>query len=76
MKPFAEVLEDAKELNLFEKLRTLFLEKTKRGVGTKDILAARMLKYGFSLQRAAQHPNCHSAAYFLNKLHSLNHNIV
>lgn len=61
-----------KEPAPFEKLRTLFLEKTKRGVGTKDILAARMLKYGFSLQRAAQHPNCPSAAYFLNKLNSLN----
>ena len=61
-----------KEPSPFEKLRTLFLEKTKRGVGTKDILAARMLKYGFSLQRAAQHPNCPSATYFLNKLKHIN----
>lgn len=60
----------------FETLKQTFLEKTSRGVGTKDILTARMLKHGFSLQRAAQHPNCPSAAYFLNKLHSLNHNIV
>ena len=57
----------------FEKLKTLFVEKTKRGVGTKDILAARMLKYGFSLPNAAAHPNCPSARYFLNKLQSLNY---
>ena len=62
-----------KEMSPFEKLRALFLEKTKRGVGTKDILAARMLKYGFSLRNAAAHPNCPSARYFLNKLQSLNY---
>lgn len=60
-----------RESSPYDTLRSLFVEKTNRGVGTKDILAARMLKYGFSLTRAAQHPNCPSAAYFLNKLMQL-----
>jgi hypothetical protein len=54
----------------FDKLKSIFLDKTNRGVGTKDTFTARMLKYGFSLTRAAQHPNCPSATYFLNKLKS------
>jgi hypothetical protein len=57
-----------KENAPFEKLKSLFLDKTNRGVGTKDTFTARMLKYGFSIQRAAAHPNCPSATYFLNKL--------
>jgi hypothetical protein len=56
----------------FDKLKSIFLDKTNRGVGTKDTFTARMLKYGFSLTRAAQHPNCQSAAYFLNKLSFIN----
>ena len=49
----------------FEHIRQLLLVKTGRGVGTKPILARRMLKYGFTIQQAAQHPNCPSAQYFL-----------
>lgn len=55
----------------FETIRQLFLTKTGRGVGTKPMLARRMLKYGFSIERAAEHPNCPSARYFLNKLQTL-----
>lgn len=55
----------------FETIRQLFLKKTGRGVGTKPILARRMLKYGFTIQRAAEHPNCPSARYFLNKLQTI-----
>ena len=61
----------------FETIGDLILTKKGRGIGTrKTRFALNFLRNGFSLQRAAQHPNCHSAAYFLNKLHSLNHNIV
>lgn len=54
----------------FEALRILFISKSDggRGVGTKPILARRMIKYGFTIERAATHPNCPSALYFLNKL--------
>lgn len=55
----------------FETIRQLFLEKTGRGVGTKPILARRMLKYGFTIQQAAQHPHCPSARYFLTTLQTL-----
>lgn len=55
----------------FETLKELFKEKKGRGIGTKTIFARRMLKYGFSIENAAQHPNCTSAAYFLKKLKQL-----
>ena len=55
----------------FETIRQLFIEKTGRGVGTKPILARRMLKYGFTIENAAKHPNCPSANYFLTKLQTL-----
>ncbi|WP_373512758.1 hypothetical protein [Persicitalea sp.] len=59
------------QANPYEVLRVLFNEKRGRGCGTKHILAKRMIKYGFSLENAAQHPNCPSATYFLNKLQQL-----
>lgn len=55
----------------FETIRQLFLDKTGRGVGTKHILATRFIKYGFTIEKAAQHPNCPSAQYFLTKLKTL-----
>ena len=30
-----------------------------------------MLKYGFTIENAANHPNCPSARYFLTKLQTL-----
>ena len=57
--------------NPFEDIRRLFITKTGRGIGTKHMLARRMLKYGFTVERAAQHPNCPSARYFLTKLQTL-----
>ncbi len=55
----------------FDYLKELFLQKTGRGVGGKAILLNRMLKYGFTPERAAAHPNCLSARYFLTKLQRL-----
>lgn len=59
------------ETEPFETIRRLFIEKTGRGIGTKPMLARRMIKYGFSIENAASHPNCPSANYFLTKLQSL-----
>ena len=42
-----------------------------RGINDKLIFAGIMLKYGFSIENAANHPNCQSAKYFINKLQSL-----
>ena len=55
----------------FLKLQQLLLIKTNRGVGSKNILVSRMLKYGFTIENAAKHPNCPSAHYFLTKLQTL-----
>jgi len=52
----------------FDTLKGIFINKQERGIGVKDIFSARMLKYGFSIQNAAEHPNCPSARYFLDKL--------
>lgn len=56
------------ESNPFQTLQQLLLTKTNRGVGSKNILVSRMLKYGFTIENAARHPNCSSANYFLTKL--------
>ena len=56
------------EINPFDTLKETFMNRQNRGIGVKDIFTARMLKYGFSLENAAAHPNCPSATYFLNKL--------
>ena len=55
----------------FDTLKRIFIEKQARGIGVKDIFSARMLKYGFSVQNAAKHPNCPSARYFMNKLQEI-----
>ncbi len=54
----------------FETFRKLMLEHTGRGVSkrAKTILANIVLNNGFSIQRAATHPNCYSVKYFINKL--------
>ena len=59
------------EDNSYLTLQQLLLAKTKRGVGSKNILVSRMLKYGFTIENAARHPNCPSARYFLTKLQIL-----
>lgn len=57
------------ENNPREKLKEIFLEKTGRGVGeSKPGHAKRIIKYGFSILNAAQHPNCHAAKYFVDAL--------
>ena len=38
---------------------------------SKPRLARKMLNNGFSIQNAANHPNCPSAKYFLTKLQSI-----
>jgi hypothetical protein len=60
-----------KEITPFETIRTIYFDKFLKGIVGKDQkkkLAQKMLQNGFSVQNAANHPNCSSAAYFLNKL--------
>ncbi len=63
---FPENIEDP-----FEEIKNLLLEKTGNGVGDKKYLANRVIKLGFSINNAASHLQCTSAAYFLQKLNSL-----
>lgn len=58
--------------NPFEEIKNLLFAKTARGIGDKIILANKVIKEGFSIINAASHPQCSSAAYFLQKLNALN----
>jgi predicted ATP-dependent endonuclease of OLD family len=52
-----------------EKLREIFIAETGRGIGdSKPRFAKRFINEGFSILNAANHPNCNSARYLLNKL--------
>lgn len=51
------------------KLREIFIDKTGRGLGIrKPKIIARFIKNGFTVEKAAEHPNCNSAKYFIKKL--------
>lgn len=58
--PFATLVEKSKAI------------KNNRGIGSKIILAKQMVKSNFSIRRAALHPGCASAGYFLKTLQRLN----
>lgn len=55
----------------FTEIKNLRLAKINRGVDDKVILAKLMVKNNFSILKAAEHPNCNSAKYFLNKIKEL-----
>jgi len=55
----------------FEFIKQEGMRLTGRGVNSKRLLCGRMLRNGFSIQNAAQHPNCPSAAYFIQRLKDL-----
>ena len=57
--------------NPYEEIRMIRINRNNRGVGGKVILANQIMKCGFSIQRAAQHPNCASARYFLQKIEAI-----
>ena len=55
--------------NPFEQIRQLRVKKIGRGIGSKMLLAKQMIdNHNFSILRAAQHPGCPSAKYFLEKI--------
>ncbi len=59
------------QVDPYNTLKGLFLTKTGIGIGTKILFTKKIIKSGFSLENAARHKNCPSAAYFLNKLKQL-----
>ena len=58
-------------LKPFDLLVSLRKHYTGRGIGDKKVFARTMLASGFTIENAAQHPNCSSARYFLTKLQTL-----
>jgi hypothetical protein len=56
----------------FETLKTLSRQyRQGRGINDKRQFTNLMLANGFTIQQAAEHPNCPSAQYFLTKLKTL-----
>ncbi len=57
-----------------EKLSNLRNEYKNKGISDKVTFARTYCGHGFSIENAANHPNCPSAKYFINKLKSLTDN--
>ena len=61
--------------NPYETINELLLKYTGRGIGRtssgKIRLVKRLIYLGFDLQNSANHPQCFSAKYFLNKLQEI-----
>ena len=56
----------------YDELRNIRLKVRNKGVGTKTILANIMVhRMGFSVLRAAKHPGCASARYFIDKVQQI-----
>lgn len=56
----------------FTEIKNSRLARSNKGVDDKIILAKLMAaKNNFSILKAAEHPNCNSAKYFLNKIQEL-----
>jgi len=57
----------------FEEIRSIYQSSIGRGIGkrAKKRLADKMTTKGFSILKAAEHPNCNSAKYFLKKIKEL-----
>jgi hypothetical protein len=58
--------------NPIKTLSQLCNDNIGRGLGNdKPFIAKKILKAGFTIENAAQHPKCYSAQYFLNKLREI-----
>lgn len=57
--------------NPFEEIKRLRMNMQNRGFSNKRYLANSIISSSFSIKRAANHPNCSSARYFIEKLTQL-----
>jgi hypothetical protein len=55
----------------FDAFKSLLIEHMGRGSGDKVRLAKKVSKQGFDIENAANHPECQSARYFLDKIDGL-----
>ena len=52
----------------FHRIDSLYQKHTQRGIGSSKLkFAKRMVRHGFDVTKAANHPNCSSAKYFIDK---------
>lgn len=56
------------QLMPYETYKSLLIEHTGRGTGSKVTFARKIFKSGFDIERAASHENCASAKYFIDKI--------
>ncbi len=63
-----EIADPENYLEPLDEIKKLRLLHQKRGISDKKVLTRNMIGNGFSLESAAQHPNCPSARYFRDKL--------
>ncbi|WP_332367961.1 hypothetical protein [Spirosoma telluris] len=59
------------ELEPVEILKGQYIKYRGRGINDKKKFTNLMIGHGFTIENAAQHPNCSSANYFLTKLQTL-----
>jgi hypothetical protein len=63
------------ETTPFQTINQLLITNRKQGIGNNSAgkikLIKRLLLNGYSIQEAAQHPNCQTAKYFINKLQEI-----
>jgi hypothetical protein len=59
------------EVKPIETLKRLRQDYQGVGISDKKLFTKLMLREGFTIEQSAQHPNCSSARYFLNKLQNL-----
>jgi len=60
------------DLMPYETYKELLIEKTGRGTGSKVSFVKKIFKrYDFSIEKAAEHPNCQSARYFVDQITNL-----
>ncbi len=69
-KPFKYPAPENTEGKPFDTIKNEF-SKNGKDFDTKLILADRMIRNGFTIEKAASHSNCPSAKYFLKKIKSI-----
>lgn len=52
----------------YETFKSLLVEHTSRGTGSKVTFVRKIIKSGFSIEKSASHENCLSARYFIDKI--------
>lgn len=57
----------------WDRLKEVSRERKRRGPGKSKVIFARKMvrRFGFDVYRAAEHPQCHSARYFVRRLRQL-----